>query len=154
MVLNRLFEDYEVGHVYRSEGRTILPDEVRTVCRMTGQDQPFHMDEEACLKEFGRPDLLVMGTMLLTLADGFFGEEVSPADAFAPHYGYDKVRFIGNAFSGDTIFFEYKVKEKEIRDEKFGMLLFEVYVKNQDGKALVYMEDRLLVPRRETMKAK
>ena len=70
MVTNRLFEDYEVGHTYSSKGRTILPDEVRAVCRMTGQDQPFHMDEEACLKEFGRPDLLVMGTMLLTLADG------------------------------------------------------------------------------------
>lgn len=48
MVLNRLFEDYEIGHTYRSKGRTILPDEVRAVCRMTGQDQPFHMDEEAC----------------------------------------------------------------------------------------------------------
>ena len=130
MVTNRLFEDYEVGHTYSSKGRTI------------------HMDEEACLKEFGRPDLLVMGTMLLTLADGYFGEEVSPADAFAPHYGYDKVRFIGNAFSGDTVYFDYTVKEKEVRDDHFGMLLFEVYVKNQDGKPLVYMQDRLLVPRR------
>ena len=66
-----------------------------------------------------------------------------------PHYGYDKIRFIGNAFSGDTVYFEYTLKDKNVRDEKYGMLLFEVYIKNQNGKPLVYMEDRLLVPLRK-----
>ncbi len=149
MVTNKLYEDYVIGEKHVSEGRKILPDDVRGTCRLTGQDQPVHLDEKFAQEEFGHPDLLVMGTMLLALADGYFGKEVSPGDVFAPHYGYDKIRFIGNAFSGDTIFFEYTLKDKNIRDEKFGMLLFEVYIKNQDGKPLVYMEDRLLVPRRK-----
>ena len=149
MVTNKLYEDYVIGEKHISEGRKILPDDVRDTCRLTGQDQPVHLDEKFALEEFGHPDLLVMGTMLLALADGYFGKEVSPGDVFAPHYGYDKIRFIGNAFSGDTIYFEYTLKDKNVRNEKFGMLLFEVYIKNQDGKPLVCMEDRLLVPRRQ-----
>lgn len=149
MVTNKYYEDYEIGEKHVSSGLTIKPEDVRQMCRLTKQDVPVHQDEEFCRREFGHPDLLVMGTMLLALADSYFGNEVSPSDIFAPHYGYDKVRFIGNAFSGDTIYFEYTLKDKNVRDQKFGMLLFEAYVKNQDGKPLVYMQDRLLVPRRE-----
>ena len=87
MFQNIYYEDYQVGSVRETVGRTITETDVVMHAGQTGDFFPHHMDAEWCkTTEFGQ--------------------------RFAFSYGYDKLRFIRPVFINDTIRVKVTIKDK------------------------------------------
>ena len=90
------FEDYEIGSVRESIGRTITETDIVIHAGQTGDFFPHHMDAEfAKTTEFGRR--IAHGTLTFSVAVGMTANLINPA-AFS--YGYDRLRFINPVFIG------------------------------------------------------
>lgn len=154
MVTDKYFEDFVLGETTKSADRAVTDDDIRAYCASAQIDQPIHKDALVCLKLFGRPNLLAPGCMILGIADGISSQIVSPTEPYSPHYGYEKIRFIRMVFGDDILHCEFKLAAKNQRDDKYGMLTFENYIKKQSGEPVIFFVDKILVPYRTPQKGK
>ena len=153
MITDRYFEDYVVGEVTRSERFSISEEMVATYLKLVGDDHAVHSYKEFCRRRFGSPDLVVPGCLILALADSYWANLVTPSDPFSPHYGQDKVRYLGRLTCGEEVSCEFTLKESMRKDALYGMLVYETYVKKTDGTPVLYEIDKVLVPFREKQPA-
>ena len=99
MFQNIYYEDYQVGSVRETVGRTITETDVVMHAGQTGDFFPHHMDAEWCkTTEFGQR--IAHGTLVFSVGVGMTASVINPV-AFS--YGYDKLRFIRPVFINDTI---------------------------------------------------
>jgi acyl dehydratase len=140
------FEEYEVGTVQDSMGRTITETDIVMHAGQTGDFYPHHMDAEwAKNSVFGQR--VAYGTLILSVSAGQLAREMNEV-AFS--YGYDKVRFISPVFIGDTITSKGEIigkREYAKRTEDFGLVDEQVTVTNQRGETVlafihVYMVEK------------
>jgi acyl dehydratase len=146
MILQRYFEDYELGEVRETLGRTITEADIVIHAGQTGDFFPHHMDEEWCkTQEFGRR--IAHGTLIFSVAVGMTASAVNPM-AFS--YGYDRLRFIRPVFIGDTICAKVRIKEKRDHPKRpdSGIVVELCDVLNQNKEAVLACEHLLLVRRR------
>lgn len=141
------WEDYEIGTKRSSSGRTITEADIVLHAGQTGDFYPHHMDAEWCKTQvFGQR--VAHGTLILSIAVGMLAGEINEA-AFS--YGYDRVRFIGPVFIGDTITSHAEISVKRDHSkvpEEFGIVSEQVAVTNQRGETVlafvhVYMVERV-----------
>src|SRR5882672_9339989 len=93
------FEDYELGHVRVTTGRTITETDFVVHAGHTGDFFPHHMDAEfAKTTPFGQR--VAHGTMTFTIGIGLTASVINPL-AFT--YGYERLRFPKPVFIGDTL---------------------------------------------------
>src|SRR6266487_4504668 len=141
----RYFEDYELGAVRQTLGRTITETDIVLHAGQTGDFYPHHMDAEWCkTQSFGQR--IAHGTLIFSVAVGMTAGEINPL-AFS--YGYDRLRFIKPVFIGDTIRSRVTIKEK--RDHKKpdqGIVVEALEVINQRGETVLACEHLLMVKRR------
>lgn len=146
MFENRYFEDYAIGDVRSTLGRTITEADIVIHAGQTGDFYPHHMDAEWCkTQEFGQR--VAHGTLIFSVAVGMTAGAVNPV-AFS--YGYDKLRFIRPVFISDTI--TCKVTIAEIRDYKRpeqGIVVEHLDVVNQRGETVLVADHLLVVERKE-----
>ena len=130
------FEEYEIGTVQDSMGRTITETDIVMHAGQTGDFYPHHMDAEGSKKSvFGQR--VAYGTLILSVAAGQLAREMNEV-AFS--YGYDKVRFISPVFIGDTITSKGEIiakREYTKRTEDFGLVDEQVTVTNQRGETVI-----------------
>jgi acyl dehydratase len=130
------FEEYEVGTVQDSMGRTITETDIVMHAGQTGDFYPHHMDVEWSKNSvFGQR--VAYGTLILSVAAGQLAREMNEV-AFS--YGYDKVRFISPVFIGDTITSKGEIiakREYAKRTEDFGLVDEQVTVTNQRGETVI-----------------
>jgi acyl dehydratase len=140
------FEEYQVGTVQESMGRTITETDIVMHAGQTGDFYPHHMDAEWSKNSvFGQR--VAYGTLILSVAAGQLAREMNEV-AFS--YGYDKVRFISPVFIGDTITSKAEIivkREYAKRTEDFGLVDEQVTVTNQRGETVlafihVYMVEK------------
>ena len=140
------FEEYEVGTVQDSMGRTITETDIVMHAGQTGDFYPHHMDAEWSKNSvFGQR--VAYGTLILSVAAGQLAREMNEV-AFS--YGYDKVRFIAPVFIGDTITSRAEIvgkREHPKRGDEYGMVDEQVSVTNQKGEVVlafihVYMVEK------------
>jgi acyl dehydratase len=146
MVTDKYFEDFVVGDIVVSEVFTISNRDVETYAKIVRLDRHPHFDLKFIQKEFGRPDYLVPGCLTLAFVDGYWANLVSPAVPFSPHYGQDKVRYLSTLFCNEPIRCEFKLIDKRPKNDRYGLLTFETYVKRQNGEPLLFEIDKLMVP--------
>jgi acyl dehydratase len=143
---DRHFEDYELGAVRRTGGRTITETDIVIHAGQTGDFYPHHMDAEWCkTQEFGQR--VAHGTLIFSVAVGMTAGAVNPL-AFS--YGYDRLRFIKPVFIGDTITCTVTIADK--RDHKrpeMGLVVERLEVTNQRGETVLVCDHLLLCQRRE-----
>jgi acyl dehydratase len=142
----RFFEDYAVGDVRKTLGRTITETDIVIHAGQTGDFYPHHVDAEWCRTQpFGQR--LAHGTLIFSVAVGMTAGEVNP-EAFS--YGYDRVRFIRPVMIGDTIQVTVTVKEKRdrARSRDHGIVVELCEVINQRGETVLACEHLLMVRRR------
>lgn len=143
---SQFFEDYAVGSVRISTGRTLTETDIVMHAGQTGDFFPHHMDAEWC-KTQDFKQRIAHGTLIFSLAVGQTAGAINPA-AFS--YGYDRLRFIKPVFIGDTLTTRCTVKEK--RDDpkrpKLGVVVELVEALNQRGETVLAAEHLLLVARR------
>lgn len=141
------WEGYEIGTKRSSSGRTITEADIVLHAGQTGDFYPHHMDAEWCKTQvFGQR--VAHGTLILSIAVGMLAGEINEA-AFS--YGYDRVRFIGPVFIGDTITSHAEISVKRDHSkapEEFGIVDEQVTVTNQRGETVlafvhVYMVERV-----------
>jgi acyl dehydratase len=142
----RYFEDYLVGTLRTSTGRTITEADIVLHAGQTGDFYPHHMDAEWC-KTQDFKQRIAHGTLIFSVGVGQTAGEINSA-AFS--YGYDRLRFIRPVFIGDTITSRCTVKEK--RDDpkrpSSGIVVELIEVLNQRKETVLAAEHLLLVQRR------
>lgn len=148
MAEKRFFEDFCLGEVAEPPGRTISREDMDCYIRATDSAHPLHHDVEYC-RARGLSGPIIHGSMVLGVVDGFLARHVCPQGVRTLHYGYDKVRWTGTVYPGDTVKSVFKLVDTTVRDADFGVLTFEVHTYNQEGKLVLYTIDKLCVERRK-----
>lgn len=145
MIVARKFEEYEIGAVRDSLGRTITEADIVLHAGQTGDFYPHHMDAEWCKTQpFGAR--MAHGTLIFSVAVGMTASEINP-DAFS--YGYDRLRFIKPVFIADTIHVRVTVKEKRDshKSPRHGIVVELCEVFNQRNEVVLACEHLLMVSR-------
>ncbi|MEO3751127.1 MaoC/PaaZ C-terminal domain-containing protein [Streptomyces sp. B6B3] len=93
------FDDYEIGRVRTTTGRTVTEADIVLHAGQTGDLFPHHMDAAWCATQpFQRR--MAHGTLVMSLAVGMTAGDINPR---AMSYGYERVRFVQPVFIGDTL---------------------------------------------------
>jgi acyl dehydratase len=141
------FEDYRIGERRDSIGRTITESDIVLHAGQTGDWFPHHVDAHWCAgQEFGQR--IAHGTLILSVAVGMTASDINPQSM---SYGYDKVRFIGPVFIGDTIRVTAEITEKSEhpkRPDAVGFVSELVTVVNQRSETVMVLTHLYLVNRR------
>ena len=140
------FEDYVIGTVRETMGRTVTEADVVLHAGQTGDFYPHHMDAEWCKTQaFGQR--VAHGTLIFSMAVGMGAGEINPV-AFS--YGYDRLRFVRPVFIGDTIHVRITVHDKRDHAKRsdLGMVVERVEALNQDEAVVLVSDHLLLVERR------
>jgi acyl dehydratase len=140
-------EDYAVGDVRETLGRTITEADIVFHAGHSGDFFPHHMDAEFCK---GQPwgQRVAHGTMTFAIGIGLTATQINPR-AFT--YGYERLRFPKPVYPGDTI--RTTVTIDSISDDPkrpgFGKVVEICETKKQDGSTVMYCEHILLVEKKE-----
>ena len=141
------FEDYEVGSVRETTGRTITETDIVLHAGQTGDFFPHHMDAEfAKTTDFGQR--IAHGTLTFSVGVGLTATVINPV-AFS--YGYDHLRFTGSVFIGDTIPTKVTIKEKKDHKKRadMGIVTEALEVINQRGETVLVAEHLLMCQKKK-----
>jgi 3-hydroxybutyryl-CoA dehydratase len=141
------FEDYAVGSVTTSRGRTITEADIVNFAGLSGDFIELHMNEEYAAKgPFGRR--IAHGALVFSISTGLSAQASRFHDTVIAFYGVDKLRFTRPVFIGDTIHVVKKVIAAEKKTGDRGVVCFETTVLNQNGQPVLVYSDRLMVKAR------
>ena len=146
MIQSKYYEDYGVGSVRKSLGRTVTETDIVMHAGQSGDFYPHHMDAEWCKgQEFKQR--MAHGTLVLTIAVGLTAAEANP-EAFT--YGYDRLRFIKPVFIGDTLRARVTLKGKRESPKRpgYGIVVELVEALNQHQEVVLACEHLLMVKKR------
>jgi acyl dehydratase len=145
----KLFEELEVGHVFKHEpGRTVTESDNVFFSCLTMNPQPLHVDFHAAAQaEFGKP--LVNSIFTLGVAVGLSVKDTTLGTTVG-NLGFEKVEFPRPVFHGDTIYAETEVVEKrESRSRpEWGIVVFEHRATNQAGEVVMRWRRAAMMRRR------
>jgi itaconyl-CoA hydratase len=144
----RVFEDFEVGDVFRHAlGRTVLATDNVWFTLLTQNTNPIHFDRAYAAKtEFGKP--LVDSTFTLALVTGQSVADISQ-NAMA-NLGWDEVRLPNPVFEGDTIYSQSEVLEKRESKSRpnVGIVRFKTTGYTQDGTVVIEFKRTIMIYKR------
>jgi acyl dehydratase len=149
MVREQFFEDYEVGAVRETFGRTVTEADIVLHAGQSGDFFPHHMDAEWCRTQpFGQR--IAHGTLTFAIGIGLTAQVINPR-AFT--YGYERLRFPAPVHIGDTLRTRVTVarKEDDAKRPAYGRVVERCETLNQRGQTVMSCEHILLVERREVM---
>ena len=146
----RHFEDYAVGELRRTTGRTITETDFVVHAGHTGDFFPHHMDAEA-MKSSEWGQRIAHGTMTFAIGVGLTASEINPL-AFT--YGFERLRFPKPVFIGDTIHTVLTITglEPDPKRADHGRITEQVRVLNQRGE-VVLVCDHVYLAKRQTLTA-
>jgi acyl dehydratase len=148
MTQTQYFDDYIVGSLRLTSGRTITEADVVIHAGHTGDYFPHHVDAEfARQTQFGQR--IAHGTMTFAIGIGLTANQINPV-AFT--YGYDRLRFPKPVFIGDTLRTRVTIKQKENdpKRKSVGRVIEACEVLNQRDEVVMYCEHILLVEHRSS----
>ena len=146
----RYLEDIAVGDVFKHwPGKTITEADNHLFSLLTMNHNPLHVDENY-MKDHQHGRVLVVGTYVLSLVVGMsVGDTSGKAVA---NLEYERITHDAPVFQGDTIYAEsevLEVRESRSRPDR-GVVYMESRASNQDGKKVLTLRRRFLVPKRQT----
>lgn len=144
----KYFEDFKVGEEQITGGRTMTEADIRLFIGCSDNTHPVHVDNEYCkaFPAIQRP--IIQGVLTLGVADGFMAKEVSPTKVPSVHYGHEKIRYIKPVYPGDTIHCKFKVTDKQVKNDVFGIITWDVWVINQKEETVLYHIDKQYIGRK------
>ncbi len=144
------FEDYRVGEVFVSPGRTITETDIVLFSAFTGDWHPLHTDVEYAAGTPFKGRIahgmlgLVVGTALLFR----LGTHVVLPKSFIAFYGMDGVRFTAPIRIGDTIHCEMTVTALSEKDAKRGVIEAQSAIKNHRGETAIAFITKIIAGRK------
>jgi len=144
----KYFEDFELGDVIVTRGRTLDAADFHTFAGLVGNYYPLHIDEEAGREtRFGAR--VGHGSLTLSLAIGLVGMSGYLGDAVVAQLEIQDVRATAPVRPGDTLHVIGTVTECEVSDgSRHGRLAIRYSTVNQDGEGVMSFEQKMLVRRR------
>ncbi len=141
------FEQFEMGAVYESRGRTVTETDIVQFARLSGDFVQLHTNEEfARQTPFGKR--IAHGVLVFSISTGLMTQMDLLQDTVLAFYGLDRLRFTKPVFIGDTVRVVKKVVEKQSK-EQGGVVTFETSVLNQRGETVLVYTDKLMIRYRE-----
>ena len=144
----RVYEDFEVGDVYRHPlGRTITQTDNIWFTLLTQNTAPLHFDAYyAAQTEFQKP--LVNSALTIALVTGQTVTDISQ-NVFA-NLGWDEVRLPNPVFEGDTLYSQSEVLDKRESKSRtnVGIVTVKTIGYNQDGKTVITFKRTVMVYKR------
>ncbi|HKW96233.1 MAG TPA: MaoC/PaaZ C-terminal domain-containing protein [Bryobacteraceae bacterium] len=146
--MSHYFEDFEVGTVIETRGRTITEADVVNFAGLSGDFIELHTNEEyARQTPFGRR--IAHGALVFSISIGLMTQMNLVNDTVLAFYGVDKMRFTRPVFIGDTVRVSKRVIEVRAKDDSRGVVTFETTVTNQNNHLVLLYKDQLLVKRKK-----
>ena len=144
------YEDYALGEVFVSPGRTITETDLILFSGITGDWHLMHTNVEYAQKsEFG--GRIAHGMLILSIGTALLfrlGDNVLFPKSFIAFYGIDKLRFFKPVLIGDTISSKAEVISMEEKDAKRGIITYDTRINNQREELVVLMIQRIIAGRR------
>ena len=146
MAKGLVFEEFEIGAVYESQGRTIAEADVATFAGLSGDFNPLHTDAEfAKTTPFG--ERIAHGMLTVAISTGmsnwtglFEGTTIALME--------QNIQYKGAVKFGDTVHLQLEVSEKkETSKSDRGIVKFAARVFNQHKELVVDMQWTLLMKR-------
>jgi acyl dehydratase len=148
MIMERRWEDLELGLKVRSPGVTVTEAHLVNWTGLTGDWSSFHVDAVAAAGSvFG--ERVAHGPLTLALALGLVTQTGVFDDSIVAWLGLDEVRLPRPVRIGDTIRVEAEVIEaRETSNPDRGHSVISYLVRNQYGKAVMSFRSSFLLRRR------
>lgn len=141
----KYFEELEVGETLLTHRRTITEADIAAFANLSWDHFYAHTDELAAKESlFGRR--VAHGYFVLSAAAGLFVDP-APGPVLA-NYGLENLRFLEPVGIGDTLRARLTVRKKTPRDEKSGVVAWDVVVTNQEEKPVARYTILTLVARK------
>jgi acyl dehydratase len=142
--VERYFEDYVLGERVDSPSKTIDQSDVNLFAGLTLDFHPAHVDEVYARTRYGRR--LVHGVLTFAIVTGLNVEY----NLLAVSYGYEKIRFPGAVYAGDSLHATSEVIDlRHHRRTEIGLVTKRYTGFNQDGQTVLSCEHVLAVDRRK-----
>ncbi|MDQ2899764.1 MAG: MaoC family dehydratase N-terminal domain-containing protein [Acidobacteriota bacterium] len=141
------FEDFEVGAVFESRGRTVTETDIVNFAGLSGDFVELHTNEVyARHSPFGRR--IAHGALIFSISTGLMTQMNFLNETVLAFYGLDHLRFTRPVFIGDTVRVHKKVASKQEKSEDRGIVTFETSVLNQNAEPVIVYTDKILMRRR------
>jgi acyl dehydratase len=144
----RVFEDFEIGDVYRHPlGRTILSADNTWFTLLTQNTNPIHFDHHhSAQTEFKRP--LVNSTLTLAVVVGQSVSDLSQ-NALA-NLGWEAIQLPHPVFEGDTLYSQSEVLETRESQSRphAGIVSVKTTGLNQEGTTVIEFKRTFMVYKR------
>jgi acyl dehydratase len=150
----KYFEDFALGDVVETRGRTLEAADFHTFAGLVGNYYPLHIDQELGREtRFGTR--VGHGSLTLSLAIGLVGMTGYLGDAVVAQLEIQEVRATAPVRPGDTLRVVGTVTECATVAEgsRHGRLAINYSTVNQDGEPVMTFEQKMLVRRRENKEA-
>ena len=146
----KTFDDFELGDVMVTRGRTIDIGDISNFAQLTGDYYPLHVDEQhAKSTRFGTR--IAHGPLTFTIAVGLVGLSGFYGDAITALLEVRSMRATKPVVAGDTLKVRAEVIELKAGDNpKYGSLGVEYSVRNQRDEEVRIFQQYMLARRRLT----
>lgn len=146
----KTFDDFKLGDVMVTRGRTIDIGDISNFAQLTGDYYPLHIDEQhAKSTRFGTR--IAHGPLTFTIAVGLIGLSGFYGDAITALLEVRSMRATKPVVAGDTLKVRAEVIELKAGDNpKYGSLGVEYSVRNQRDEEVMMFQQYMLARRRLT----
>jgi acyl dehydratase len=144
----RFFEDFTLGDVIETRGRTLDAADFTAFAGLTGDHYQLHTDEEFCKgTRFGAR--IAHGPLTQSIAIGLIGGSGYYGDGIAALLELRRLRALAPVFAGDTIRVRAEVTgHEEGESPRYGQLEVTYHVLNQKEEEVMVFEQVMLARRR------
>jgi acyl dehydratase len=144
----RHFEDFALGDVIETRGRTLDAADFTAFAGLTGDHYPLHIDEEFCKgTRFGAR--IAHGPLTQSIAIGLIGMTGYYGDGIVALLELRRLRALAPVFAGDTIRVRAEVTGHDEGDSpRYGQLTVTYHVLNQKEEEVMVFEQVMLSRRR------
>jgi 3-hydroxybutyryl-CoA dehydratase len=144
----RFFEDFELGDVIVTRGRTVDASDLIAFAGLTGDYYPLHVDAEfAARTRFGAR--IAHGPLTQSIAVGLVGMTGYYGDGIVALIEVRSLRALLPVFAGDTLHVRAEVTaHEEGESPRFGQLEVTYSVRNQKEEEVMVFEQVMLARRR------
>lgn len=136
-------DEIEIGHVFRSGGRTVTETDVVNYCALTGNWIEIHSNVHYAAQTRFK-ERLVQGSLTYSILTGL----ISFGPPIQANYGINNLRYRKPVHIGDTLYASAEVLDKRDKDDKYGVVTFLIKGLNQNGEVVQQSEWSLLMLRK------
>lgn len=143
----RYLEEFELGEVLLSPGRTITEADVVNFAALTGDWNELHLNEVFAREgPFGRR--IAHGALIFSISIGLLLSDRSQRPEVIAFCGVDRLRFPKPVFLGDTISGKLTIQSLDPVNENSGFLEAALEVFNQNEAVVLTYRAKFLIRRR------